>query len=154
MRACAPVEMMTDFAWYSVLPTVHAERRRREVDAVDVGGDELGAEPLGLLAELRHEIGTEDAVRETRVVLDVGGEHELAAGLQALDDERLQVRARRVDGGGEAGRSGSDDDDFRRAHACVSRSWPGPEGQGLRLLQQNTPAITKIPPSVHHAAQT
>ena len=26
----------------------HAERCRREIDAIDVGGDELGAEPLGL----------------------------------------------------------------------------------------------------------
>ena len=51
-----------------------------EVDLVDVGGHELGAEPLRLLAELRHELGAEDAVGEARVVLDVGGEHQLAAG--------------------------------------------------------------------------
>ena len=74
----------------------------REVDLVDVGGDELGAEALGLLAELRHELGAEDPVGEAGVVLDVGGEHQLAAGADALDDERVQVGAGGVDRGGEA----------------------------------------------------
>ena len=102
MRACAPVEMMTDRANSSWPPTRTRIGRTREVDLVDVGGDELGAEALGLLAELRHEIGTDDAVGEARVVLDVGRQHELAAGLDALDDERLQVGARGVDRGREA----------------------------------------------------
>ena len=87
-----------------------------EVDLVDVGGDELGAEALGLLAELRHEVGTDDAVGEARVVLDVGGQHQLAAGLQTLDDERLQVGPGGVDGGREAGRARPDDDDVPRVH--------------------------------------
>ena len=92
MRACAPVEMMIERRVVLVVPTLTRERRGREVDRVDVGGHELGAEPLGLLAELRHEVGAEDPVGEAGVVLDVGREHELPAGLQTLDDERLQVR--------------------------------------------------------------
>ena len=76
-----------------------------EVDAVGVGGDELGAEALGLLAELRHELGAHDPVGEAGVVLDVGREHELAAGADALDDERVQVGARGVDRGGQPGRA-------------------------------------------------
>ena len=119
MRACAPVEMMIERAVYSVPPTSTSSGDEREVDAIDVGGHELGAEPLGLLAELRHEVGTEDSVGKTRVVLDVGGQHELAARLQALDDERMQVGARGVDRSGEARRAGSDDDDVAR------RSWTG-----------------------------
>ena len=93
MRACAPVEMMIACAVYSVSPTQTRVRRSGEVDPVDVGGDELGAEALGLLAELRHELGAEDAVGEAGVVLDVGREHELAAGADAFDDERMQVGA-------------------------------------------------------------
>ena len=88
-----------------------AERRRREVDAVGVGGDELGAESLGLLAELDHQLGAEDAVGEARVVLDVGGEHELPARADALEHDRGEVGAAGVDGGGEAGRARTDDDD-------------------------------------------
>ena len=71
------------------------ERRRREVDAVGVGGDELGAEALGLLPELHHQLRAQDAVGEPGEVLDVGGEHELPAGADALDDDRLQVGAAR-----------------------------------------------------------
>ena len=126
MRACAPVEMMIVCAAYSSCrrPT-RASGSRREVDAIDVGGDELGAEAHGLLAELRHELGPEDPVGETREVLDVGGEHELAAGADALDHERVQVGARGVDRGGEAGRARSDDDDFPRVHWASSACAPG-----------------------------
>ena len=83
-------------------PTHTPNGCRGEVDPVDVGGDELGAEALGLLAELHHQLGAEDAVGEAGVVLDVGGEHELAAGADALDHDGLQVGAAGVDGGGQA----------------------------------------------------
>ena len=43
-------------------------------------------------------------------VLDVGRLLEQAAPHEALDDERVQVRARGVERGGVAGRSASDDD--------------------------------------------
>ena len=90
----------------------------RQVDGVGVGGDEPGAEALGLLAEPRHQLGAHDAVGEAGVVLDVGGEHELAAGGEALDDERREVRARGVDGRGQTGGAGADDDDL-----VVLRHW-------------------------------
>ena len=90
MRAVAPVEMMIASAAVLGVADPDAERRSREIDPVDVGGDELGAEALGLLAELHHELGAEDAVGEAGEVLDVGGEHELAAGADALDHERVR----------------------------------------------------------------
>ena len=62
MRACAPVEMMIVWAAYSVAADPDPLRVRGEVDAVDVGGHELGAEAHRLLAELRHELGAEDPV--------------------------------------------------------------------------------------------
>ena len=96
-------------------------------------------------------------VGKAGVVLDVGGEHELAAGADAFDHERVQVGARGVDRGGEAGRARSDDDDFAAFpwSSSARRSGSGLAlAQGLRLVQQNHPATRKIPPSMHHAAQT
>ncbi len=55
--------------------------------------------------------GPVDAVREARVVLHLRRDHQLAAGDEAGDDERREVRARRVDGGRQAGRSAADDED-------------------------------------------
>ena len=82
------------------------------------------------------------AVGEAGEVLDLGGEHELAAGLVggggrlALDDQRGEVGPGGVDGGGEAGGAGPDDDDVadagrwpvgfrgvgRSAHGSAARS--------------------------------
>jgi hypothetical protein len=78
------------------------ERVRLEVHLRDVLRDELGALALGLAAEPLHEVGARDLLDEARVVLDVGREHQLAAGHEAagvepLEHERLQVRAGRVD---------------------------------------------------------
>ena len=89
----------------------HLERPLGEVDRRDLGGDELGAEPRCLLAHVLHQFGAHDAVGEAGEVLDLGGEHELPAGLVgggrrlAFDDERSQAGSGRVDGGGEASRA-------------------------------------------------
>ncbi len=64
-----------------------------ELDAVGVVGDEAGAEALGLGAELVHHLGAHDPVGVARVVLDVGRVLKLAAPLEALDHERLEVGA-------------------------------------------------------------
>jgi hypothetical protein len=90
----------------------HAERRGREIDPLGVGRDVLGAEAGRLGAELLHQLGAHDPVGETGIVLDIGGEHELPAGAgEPLDDQRVQVGTGGVDGGGQAGRAGPDDDD-------------------------------------------
>ena len=112
-------------------------RRAGEVDAIGVGGHELGAEALGLLAEAGHELRAHDAFGEAGVVLDVGGEHQLAAGADAFDDHRLEVGARRVHRRGESGRAGSDDDDVAMfsAHFATFRGDPAPPvaGAGSRV---------------------
>ena len=89
---------------------LHQERTRREVDLGDVHGQDLGPEALRLLLHLVHELGAHDPVGEPGVVLDVGRQHELTAGLQPLQDERLEVGARGIEGRGVAGRSGADHD--------------------------------------------
>ena len=65
----------------------------------------------------RHQLLAGHRLGEARVVLDVGREHELAAGdepagVEALDAERLQVGAGGVDGRGEPGGARADDDDL------------------------------------------
>src|SRR5262249_388564 len=86
------------------------ERPLRELDTLEVDIDDPGAEALRLAPEEIHQLGARDAVREAREVLDVARDHQLAAGRVAADDQRLQVGACRVDGRGQAGRPGSDDD--------------------------------------------
>ena len=59
---------------------VEPERPPREIDLVDVVGDELGADMGRLLLHLLHEPGALDDVGKARIILDVGGDGELAAG--------------------------------------------------------------------------
>ena len=82
-----------------------------QVDAVHVDRPQVGTEAFGLLADLGHQLGTLDALREAGEVLHLGGGHQRAAVLVALEDQRVQLRAGQVDRGGVAGRSGADDDD-------------------------------------------
>ena len=94
------------------------ERPGRHVDAADLGRAQLGIEALGLGPHDAHELGAHDPVDEPGVVLDLGRQHQLAAGLVAgrrglaLEDERLELGPRRVQGGGEARRPAADDDDL------------------------------------------
>ena len=118
-----------------------AERAAREVDAVDVGGEELRAEAGRLLAELHHELGAHDAVGEAGEFLDVGGQHELAAGAHPLDDDWVEVRPGGVDSGSQARGARSDDDDIvnvRHEEVLSLRE--------VRRVQHNAPAMTRIPP--------
>ena len=81
-----------------------------QVDPADLLGEHLCAEPLGLLSELDHQLGAHHPVGEAGIVLHVGGEHQLAAGLVAggrrlaLDDQGSEVGPGGVDRGGQPGR--------------------------------------------------
>ena len=85
--------------------------RSGQVDRVDVFHAQVGAEAQGLLTHLIHQFGAHDAVFEAGVVLDLGGGHQRAAELAALEDQGLELGARGVHGGGVTGRTGADDDD-------------------------------------------
>ena len=93
-----------------------------ELDPVDVVGDEARPEALGLGAKLGHHLRPHDPLGVARVVLDVGRVLQLAAPLEALEDERLEVGAGRVERGGVAGRAAADDDHvldlLRLCHFC------------------------------------
>src|SRR3954451_195935 len=107
----------------------HAVGAAREVDLAGSYRLDVGAEALGLLAEAGHQQGAHDPAREPGGVLDVGGEHELTAGLVAgggwlaLEDERSEVGAGGVDRSREAGGTGADDDDVVDAVLGHGRSW-------------------------------
>ena len=77
----------------------------RQVGFHDDVGDNTGADVLGLLAHLLHDPGSLDHLSEARIVLDVGGDGHLPAGLQALNQQGAQIRAGRVNGGGVTGRT-------------------------------------------------
>ncbi len=81
-----------------------------KLDAVDVIGHEAGPEALGLGAELGHHLRAHDPLGVARVVLHVGRVLQLPTPLEALEDERLEVGARGVQGGRVAGRPTADDD--------------------------------------------
>ena len=102
------------------------ERPARQLDLVHVVGDDPGADMLGLLLHLLHQPGALDDVGEARIILDVGRDGELAAGLDALDQDRLQHGARRIDRGRIAGRARTDDDDLGvggLTHECDGPVW-------------------------------
>ncbi len=67
---------------------------------------------IGLLLHLLHQPGALDDVGEARIVLDIGGDGELAARLDALDQHRLEHGARGIDRGRVARRAGANDDDL------------------------------------------
>ncbi len=92
------------------------ERHRRSPRierAVDDGPhqDELGAEALRLATGETGQLGAADPVHEAEEVLDQGGVRRLPAGHVVLDDQDVEPVRRRVDGGGQAGRPGADDDE-------------------------------------------
>jgi hypothetical protein len=93
------------------------KRLAAEIDAVDISLNNVCPEALGLRPHVRHEIGAHDAVTEPWPVLHHCRQHQLTTGFDSLDEERFEVRPRRVEGGGQPGRTGTDDDDFAIGHA-------------------------------------
>src|SRR6266568_2230847 len=71
---------------------------------------ELRAESLRLLAHMLDQVGPEDAVRKAREILDHGGQPELSARFVAVNHQRLQVGAGRVNGGRQSGAPAADND--------------------------------------------
>ncbi len=113
-RALAPEAMMSVRVWMVSLPTVELEGALGEIDGVEVGHPELGAEADGLLLHVLDELGALDALGPAGEVFDQRGDRELPAGLVAFEDERLEIGAGSVDGSGKAGAPGAEDDSVAR----------------------------------------
>jgi hypothetical protein len=58
---------------------------------------DLGAEARGLLLELLHHLRAHHAVGITGIVLDLGRDRQLSAGLHAFEEQRRQSARARVD---------------------------------------------------------
>jgi DNA-binding Lrp family transcriptional regulator len=85
-----------------------AERAGGEVEPRDVVEDDLATDGAGVRLHLHHQLGALDHLLADPV-LDIGGDGELTARLDALNDDRLQHGARGVDSRGVAGGAGPDD---------------------------------------------
>ena len=72
----------------------NAKRMLTEIHSRGVAADEFSTEFGGLSFHGFHQVRSHDAIGEPGEVFDHGGEGKLAAGLIALNDERLQVGAR------------------------------------------------------------
>ncbi len=112
-------------------PAVTLNGSPAEVDRFHVDVVDYRAEALGLGAHVGHQRRAVDTLGEAGEVLDLAGDHQLAAGHEAGDDERLEVGASGVDGRGQAGRPAADDE-----HACVRTAAALHRGRGRvsRLL--------------------
>jgi hypothetical protein len=87
------------------------DRAPVQIDLRDIALDDLGPESLGLGAHVGHQLRSHDAVPESREVLHHGGHHQLTAGLEPFDEQRLQVGARGIERGRQSGRARPDDRD-------------------------------------------
>ena len=92
------------------------ERPPRQVDLRDHAVDDHRPESLGLRTEQLHHLRPQHAFGKAGVVLDVGGDRQLAARLQPREQQRLEIRARRVDGRRVSRWTRSDDDDLVLLH--------------------------------------
>ena len=94
---------------------VQTARLGGELDARRLVGQEPRPEALGLVAELLHHVGPGHPFGIAREVLDVRGLLEQPAPCEALDHERCELGARRVERRRVTGRPAPDDDHVLRA---------------------------------------
>ena len=71
---------------------------------------------MRLFAHIFDELVAQDAVGEAGVIFDHGGQRELSARFMTVDDQRLQIGTRSVDGGGKASAAAADDDHVVHFH--------------------------------------
>ncbi len=83
-----------------------------EIDFGDGFLDDLCAESYSLLLEEIHHVWTHDAIREARIVFDIGCDHELTAWFWASKNNGIEVGSSGVESGGVSGGNGSNDCDF------------------------------------------
>ena len=128
-RAEAPLAMMSARVSSVSRPRAHFDglgakpfSLLAQIDADHMSGLELRAETRRLLAHVVDEFRPLDAVRKAGEILDQGGDGELSAGLMPIDDQRAEIGAGGVDGGGQPRTSGADDDDVANVVGHRSRN--------------------------------
>ena len=119
---------------------------------------EAGAEEPGLLEGAVGEVAAGEPVREAEVVADPGAGAGLAAGTDGLDHRGLEPLRGGVDGRGEPGRPGADDDDVAATRLGLGREpergrEPLVRGVDERRRRSGTRAPAGRPPSRPSSAE-
>ncbi|MCY1440256.1 hypothetical protein D9M71_565230 [compost metagenome] len=78
--------------------------------------DDLGFKTLGVLLHTLHQSRAGQAVGVARPVVDFGGGGQLAAGLHAGDQQRLEVGTGGIHRSAVTGRAGTENDDARMTY--------------------------------------
>ena len=126
-RALAPEATISVRVWISPAEVWSLMGCASEVDRVEMGQLERRAEAGGLLLHVLDQLGALDAFGPAGKVLDQRGDGELAAGLVAFEHERVEAGAAGVNGGGESGAAGAENDGIANlSHrvSCVDCSSP------------------------------
>ena len=108
---------------FLVVPNPNLVHGPAEVHFCDPTVTHVGVEALGLVFEVFHHLGTIDAGRIAREIVDLGRLSQLTSRLLALVKDGFHVRTSGVDGSGVSGRTRSDDQAtvvFSSAHGIVS----------------------------------
>ena len=87
------------------------EGMRCERNGCDIVGEELCSESCGLCPHIFHQVRAHNALGKAGIVLDFRRRGQLSARLPAFNEQRGEIRPGRIDGGCEASRPGTDDDD-------------------------------------------
>ncbi|MNS98675.1 hypothetical protein D3C72_1330470 [compost metagenome] len=91
--------------------------------------DDLGLEALGVLLHALHQRRAGQAMGVARPVVDFGGGGQLAAGLHAGDQQRLEVGTGGIHRGAVTGWAGTENDDARMTYfRHVELLSSGPQG--------------------------
>ena len=100
----------------------------------------------GLVVETLAKLDAGDRLDDAGHVLYVGGVEYLAAGHHALDEEAAQTGAARMNGGGQAGDSTTNDDRVvRRVGHCVHRVLPSPSARlGSGDILQLSSSLSRV----------
>ena len=91
-------------------------RAAAEVDAFHQVEFHLSAEVFGMFFHALDQLGTAQAIGKAGIILDFVSDGHLATQLSPGDDDRRQLRAGGIEGGGQAGRPRSDNDDTFLLH--------------------------------------
>ena len=94
--------------------TIHIEDKGplREMDGFDGAELDTRAEAFGLFLHADHEFVAVDAFRKAGKILNDAGGCKQAAGHASGEDQRLQIGAGGIEGGGQASATGTHDDNF------------------------------------------
>jgi hypothetical protein len=106
------------------------ERAAAEINFTHRAGFEFGAELLRLLPHIVNQLWPQNAVWETGIIFDHGGQSELASRFVAIDDQRLEVGASGIDCCGESRAAAANDDDVVHSKLLKIRFVAPPERCG------------------------